>query len=142
MTDTTDVAVPESHEEPRLFEFGGLRFDVSFRGRGATLRVFARAGESWDEVLRFDDFIEDPHFHAPPAVQMKFDRANGEPLAWYIAQIRDHLAEWFETAGYAASLEGVDVAEVSANVAVLERAMEECVPSGFARVPGVGLQKI
>lgn len=142
MADMSAVEVPEDRDQSKVYEFGGLRFDVSFRGRGATLRVFGKVGDSFEEMLRFDDFVEDPHFHAPPAVQMKFDRSLGEPLVWYIAQIRDHLAEWLETAGYESVLADVDVDEVTENAGVLEAAMEDCVPEGYVRVPGVGLQKV
>jgi hypothetical protein len=142
MADVNAPEVSEGHDQPRVYEFGGLRFDVSFRGPGATLRVLGKVGDRFEEMLRFDDFVEDPHFHAPPAVQMKFDRSLGEPLAWYIAQIRDHLAEWLEKAGYASVLADVDVDAVTENAGTLEAAMEECVPEGYARVPGVGLQKV
>lgn len=142
MADLSAAEVPEDHHQPKVYEFGGLRFDVSFRGPGATLRVFGKVGDSFEEMLRFDDFVEDPHFHAPPAVQMKFDRSLGEPLAWYIAQIRDHLREWLEKAGYASMLADLDLNEVTENAGILEAAMEECVPEGYARVPGVGLQKV
>jgi hypothetical protein len=136
------VEVPEDPDRPKVYTFGGLRFEVSFRGPGATLRVFGNVEDRFEEMLRFDDFVENPHFHAPPAVQMKFDRSLGEPLTWYIAQIRDHLAEWLERAGYASVLADVDVDQVTENVATLEAAMEECVPEGYSRVPGVGLQKV
>lgn len=142
MADVNAVEISEDHDQPKVYEFGGLRFDVSFRGPGATLRVLGKVGDRFEEMLRFDDFVEDPHFHAPPAVQMKFDRSLGEPLAWYIAQIRDHLGEWLEKAGYASVLADVDVDEVTENAWIIEAAMEECVPEGYARVPGVGLQKV
>ena len=46
---------------------GGLRFGVTFRevgaAPGATLRVVAPVNGDWKEVLRFDDFVDAPHFH-------------------------------------------------------------------------------
>jgi hypothetical protein len=135
---------PASHRPPsEQFEFGGLRFDVAFRGPGATLRVDGRVDGEWAELLRFDDFVERPHFHAPAdADQIDFDRDLGDPLEWYLAQIRDHLGEWLTKAGHAAVLPGVDLAVVSANVDTLRQAMHDCVPETFTRVPGVGLQRI
>ncbi|HEV8298776.1 MAG TPA: hypothetical protein VGQ20_15825, partial [Acidimicrobiales bacterium] len=125
------------------FEYGGLRFDVAFRGSaGATLRVDGQVDGQWKELLRFDDFVDVPHFHAPAdADQIEFDRTNGEPLEWYLSQIRDHLAEWLTKSGFAAVLPDVDTAEVAANVDTLREAMYSCVPAGFVRVPGVGLQR-
>lgn len=142
MTDTASDRQDDEHGAAQIYEFGGLRFDVSFRGQGATLRVLGNVDSQWTEILRFDDFIERPHFHAPPAVQVMFDRSLGEPLAWYIAQVRDHLAEWFERAGFGSLIAAVDVGEVSKHAHELEEAMITCVPEGYVRVPGVGLQRV
>ena len=131
-------------EPPASLEIGGLRFDASFRSLGATLRVEGRLDGRWTEMLRFDDFVDDPHFHAPAhGDQIPFDRASlGEPLAWYVAQIRDHLAEWLEKAGFGAVLETVDVEAVTLDAERVAEAMRACVPEGYARVPGIGLQRV
>ena len=129
----------------QVLEFGGLRFDVAFRAiGGATLRVDGKVDKEWQELLRFDDFIDVPHYHAPAdAEQVNFDRATlGEPLAWYIAQIRDHLPEWLEKSGFADVVPAVDMKEVAGNIDKVEKAMRDCVPEGFVRVPGVGIQRV
>jgi hypothetical protein len=130
--------------QPTTLEFGGLRFDVSFREVGATLRVDGLVGGTWTEMLRFDDFVDGPHFHAPAdGDAIPFDRAAfGEPLAWYMAQIRDHLPEWLEKAGYVDLLPNIDFDVVSLNTDSLLEAMNACVPVGFHRVPGIGLQRV
>jgi hypothetical protein len=137
--------IPPAHEgsAPSLLEFGGLRFEVSFRDVGATLRVDGRVGDGWTEMLRFDDFVDSPHFHAPASGDsIAFDRtAHGEPLAWYVEQIQEHLPEWLERSGFADVLTTIDVDEVSRNAPRLTEAMQACVPEGFVRVPGVGLQR-
>jgi hypothetical protein len=124
-------------------EFGGLRFDVSFREVGATLRVDGCIKDKWTEMLRFDDFVDTPHFHAPADGEaIIFDRASlGEPLEWYVAQIRDHLPEWLEKAGFDDVLPTIDLEAVSLNADRLTEAMTACVPTGFLRVPGIGLQR-
>ena len=129
----------------QVLEFGGLRFDVAFRAiGGATLRVDGKVDNEWKELLRFDDFIDVPHYHAPAdAHQINFDRETlGEPLAWYIAQIRDHLPEWLTKSGFADVVPSVDMAEVVRNIDKVDEAMRTCVPEGFVRVPGVGLQRV
>ena len=129
----------------QVFEFGGLRFDVAFRAiGGATLRVDGKVDNEWKELLRFDDFIDVPHYHAPAdAEQVNFDRATlGEPLAWYISQIRDHLPEWLEKSGFADVVPTVDMNEVVRNIDNVEKAMRDCVPEGFVRVPGIGIQRV
>ena len=142
MADTASDRQDDEHESAQAYEFGGLRFDVSFRGRGATLRVLGNVDSKWAEILRFDDFIEGPHFHAPAAARTLFDRSLGEPLAWYVAQVRDHLPEWLERAGFGSLITTIDFDEVSRNAHVLEEAMIDCVPEGYVRVPGVGLQQV
>ena len=127
--------------EATAFEWGGLKFDVATRSAGATLRVFGKTGESWTEMLRFDDFVE-PHYHVPasgPAIE--FDRSLGEPLAWYIAEIRDHLAECVSRAGFTEVLPTIDFEEVSRHSGTLNEAMTGSVPSDCVRVPGFGVQR-
>ena len=137
---SSEAARPSSER----FAFGGLEFDVAFRGTvGATLRVDGTVDGELKELLRFDDFVGVPHYHAPAdAEQINFDRANGDPLEWYIAQIRDHLADWLTSSGFGDVVPTIDVAKISANAGTLRAAMEDCVPAGFVRVPGVGLQQV
>jgi hypothetical protein len=132
----------DEHKAAQVYEFGGLRFDVSFRSPGATLRVLGNVDSHWAEILRFDDFVEGPHFHAPASNRTLFDRSLGEPLAWYVAQIRDHLPEWLERAGFGSLITTVDFDEVSRNAHVLDEAMIACVPEGYVRMPGIGLQRV
>ena len=127
-----------------VVESGGLSFEATFRAPvGATLRVFGEVDGHRKELLRFDDFIEAPHYHVPAdGHQIPVDRATrGEPLAWFIAQVRDHLAQVFTAAGFAAILPGLDLDAVSASATEIRQAMEACVPAGYVRVPGVGLQR-
>jgi hypothetical protein len=125
-------------------DLGGLKFGVSFREpAGATLRVNGEVDGQWTELLRFDDFVEAPHYHVPASgPQIEFDRdANGEPLAWYVAQVRDNLARLLTEGGYGEVVPKIDLTEISAHAGDIEKAMEECVPAGYIRTPGVGLQR-
>ena len=146
--ETTSDSGVGSRKEPEPIELliGGLRFGVTFRevgaAPGATLRVVAPVHDDWKEVLRFDDFVDAPHFHAPAdGDSIRFDPANGEPLEWYLAQIRDHLDYWLATAGYPQVAQAVDHDAIAADIDRLRNAMYDCVPSGFERVPGVGLRR-
>ena len=125
--------------DPQEFEFGGLRFEVSFRGdAGVTLRVDGKVNGEWQELLRFDDFVDALHHHAPAdAAQITFDRATyGAPLEWYITQIRDDLPEWLRMSGFADMVSAIDMAAVVANLPKVRAAVQTCVPEGFIRVPG------
>ena len=124
-------------------EAGGLRFTVAFRGPGATLRVFGPVDGTEQELLRFDDFIEGPHYHVPAeGDQIAFDRTRlGDPLDFYVSQVRDHLSEMLTQGGFEQTLAAVDVSAVSEHADEIRRMMIDCVPEGYTRVPGVGLQK-
>jgi hypothetical protein len=94
-------------------------------------------------MLRFDDFVNGPHYHAPAdGPQIDFDRALGVPLDWYIAQIRDDLTGWLTRSGFADVVPTIDLEAVAANVDKLDAAMSACLPPGFVRVAGVGLERV
>lgn len=144
MTDA-DAGLRISHD-PGATEWGvgGLRISVSFRREdGATIRIFGPTAAGWAEMLRFDDFIDEPHHHVPAeATPFMFDRAaQGEPLEWFVTQIRDHLAQLVTDAGFADVLDRVDVAAAAADAEKIRQLMIDCVPDGYRRVPGFGLQR-
>jgi hypothetical protein len=136
----------EAESEPEAeLDIGGLNFGVAFRApSGATLRVSAPVEGTLTEVLRFDDFVDLPHYHVPasgPATM--FDReALGAPLDWFVDQIGGHMGELLTEAGFGAVLPAVDLDAVAAHAGDIREAMESCVPEGYARVPGVGLQRV
>jgi hypothetical protein len=144
MTDVQPGAQAFHRLNQRELEFGGLRFDVYFTGTfGPTMRLSGQVDGEWKELLRFDDFVGMPHYHAPAdGPQTNYDPANGEPLEWYLAQIRDDLPEWLTRSGHAEVIPTIDFAVVSANVDQLRQAMTDCLPDGFERVPGVGLRRV
>ena len=144
MTDVQPAAQPFRRLNQRELEFGGVRFDVYFNGAiGATMRLSAPVNGEWKELLRFDDFVDAPHYHAPADDhQTNYDRKNGDPLEWYIAQIRDDLPAWLTKAGYGDVVASIDTEAVRAHIGELRDAMYDVLPEGFTRVPGVGLQRI
>lgn len=144
MTDAKSDVQASSDPRTTELDLGGLRFDATFRGEaGATLRVYGRVAGEPKEMLRFDDFIDAPHYHVPAdGPSIAFDRAAlGEPLDWFVAQIKDHLEELLRTAGFPEVLSGVDLTAVTDNAEKIRKAMLDCVPEGYVRVPGVGLQR-
>lgn len=138
---SSDAQVPSA---PEPLEIGGLVFTTSFRGQGATLRVYGDVDGQRTELLRFDDFIESPHYHVPAAKDpIMLDRSEiGEPLAWYMGQLREHLGDMLVAGGYAGLLDRVDLAQVASEVGRIEQAMIDVVPDdGYVREPGIGLQR-
>jgi hypothetical protein len=140
---TSELHHPVSAGETEM-DFGGLHFGVSFRGpAGATLRVSGPINGERKELLRFDDFVESPHYHVPAdGSATMFDRTTlGDPLDWFVSQISDHLGELLTAAGFSEVLPDVDLGAVRANAGSIRKAMEDCVPEGFVRVPGFGLRR-
>lgn len=126
------------------WEVGGLHLSVAFRHEdGATLRVFGRRPEGWKEILRFDDFIEGPHYHvAVDRPIIPVDRATlGDPMEFYVAQMRDHVGELLTDAGFSDVADAADLEAVRADAGHIRQELIDCVPDGYERVPGVGLQR-
>ena len=131
--------------EVEELEVGGLRFEASFRSpSGATMRVSGPVAGEQKELLRFDDFVDSPHYHAPSeGPSIMFDRAElGEPLDWFVGQVRDDLEEWLTSAGFTEILPLVDLTAVSQSAERIRQLMVDVLPDGYVRVPGVGLQRV
>jgi hypothetical protein len=143
MTDFKYSEPMEQRRRDEVFEIGGLRFVISSNDYGANLAVFGDLGQGMVELVRFQDYVDDPHYHAPVGGWYAFDRAKfGEPLEWWLTQLRDHLPEWLERSGFGELAPSIDFDIVSSNVGRLRDAMVECVPDSFERVPGRGIQRI
>jgi hypothetical protein len=144
MTDQTTERPPPPHPSGAVLAYGGLEFDVTFRApSGATLRVLGDVDGRPTELLRFDDFVDGPHYHVPAdGPSLAFDRQElGVPLDWFMDQLRDHLEQLLTRAGFAAVVAHLDLQAVAQHVDDIKGAMEDCVPEGFVRVPGVGLER-
>jgi hypothetical protein len=140
----TEVREPDMIVDPKVLEFGGLRFKVYYSDRGGTIRTYGQVNGEWIEMIRWDDFIDTPHYHVPEeGPQIPFDRATlGEPLAWYVMQIRDHLPKWVVEAGYGDVVPTIDMDVVAQNAEKVGETLISIMPEEYHRVPGVGLQRV
>jgi hypothetical protein len=87
--------------------------------RGVSLHVFSAGdGEPAQELLRFDCFEEDPHYHyiswrAMTNEMLHLDPiADGDPLAWALERIRTRLPQMLARAGAADLAARIDPAEI------------------------------
>jgi hypothetical protein len=140
---STDQSAFQKRNETEI-EVGGLRFEIFFdRDLGSTMEILATRNGTTFPTIRIDDYEEDPHYHAPVGVWFNFDRAAlGEPLAWFIDQVRSHLPELLARSGYARFAESLDFAAIAGITDTLYDAMAARVPRGCTRTPGVGLQRV
>jgi hypothetical protein len=145
MADTEAGTHVASGPEPTVWDSGGLHFTATFRSdSGATLRVYGPVAGCPKELLKFDDFVDSPHYHIPAdAAPIPFDRATlGDPLEWFVTQLSDHIDELLRTAGFEEVLPRVDAVAIASNANQIRLAMTQCLPDSYVRVPGVGLQRV
>ena len=125
-------------EGKQTLEIGGLRFVVMHRAigedGGATIEVYGDVEGKPEQVLRFDCFRKMPHFHYAPMrnrEQHELDRAKvDDPLDWSLGQIRGHLPEMLETAGFTDLAGKVDQEALSAGWTKVKDAVAATAPVG------------
>jgi hypothetical protein len=146
------MPIPPVPEHTETFEAGVVAFGVEYRllndaiaaasevaaadgtgsagsldDRGVSIHVFAEVGGEQQEVLRFDCFQEDPHYHYVSWSKRSNEMlhidtvADGDPLAWALERIRTRLPQMLERAGAAEAAARVDLRRVDA---VLPRVAE------------------
>jgi hypothetical protein len=121
-------------------QFGGLKFEVYYtRYFGPTTRVFGTQNDEWVEMLRFDDFVDVPHYHAPAEsdVAIMLDvPTQGEPIEFYMDVLSSKLPETISPLGFGDVLPTIDRQVVIQNLPTLRAAMSSVLPEGFNRTKG------
>ena len=111
-------------------ESGGVHVMVEARRSGGgdygvTFRVFGNGSEKKVELLRFDCFKNNPHYHYDPAGRGEthnLDRTKTpNPLVWVMEQLQTQLPSLIEHAGYMDIARTVDQSVVATELAKLER---------------------
>jgi hypothetical protein len=110
---------------------GAIRFDVEYRNagsdRGPALRVFGDVDGRPVQLLRFDCFENDPHYHYDPDGKNLVLKLNRETvpdlIAWTLGELRANLKTMVRAAGYETAAAQVDRAAVAAALPQLEEAM-------------------
>jgi hypothetical protein len=136
------IQISRGHEIS--LEFGGLRLEVYHTPNfGTSTRVKGFSGGDWREMLRFDDFVDTPHYHAPASDPEQIDLdpgVIGEPVLFFLDILASKLPDILPTIGYADALETLDEDEVRRHLKVVREAMDTVLPPGFFRTPGRSLQ--
>src|SRR5918998_5013787 len=112
-----------AEEGTREFTVGGVRIDVAYRrfggDQGPSVMVFGDVDGRPVQLLRFDCFDNDPHYHYDPEGQDDHRKLNRQevpdPVAWTLAQLSGNLVSMIRTAGYdtlAAQVDGDAVLEI------------------------------
>lgn len=110
-------------------EVGGVTLTLEYRhfgsDRGPAIKVYAEVNGKAVQLLRFDCFEKDPHYHYDPEgknVQWKLDKVtDGDPLTWAIGQLRKNLKPMLQAAGYEQVAKGVDQEAVAKSLPKVKR---------------------
>ena len=117
----------------KVFDVGGVELHVDQRNFGSdggpSVRVYGEADGENIQLLRFDCFRKDPHYHYDPSGkndQRSLDKASvPDSVAWTIEQLGQNLVEMIHTAGYASVAEQVDQAAVAQVLPEVESLMRD-----------------
>jgi predicted DNA-binding ribbon-helix-helix protein len=119
-------------------EASGLRFAVEYRNtrtdRGPSLQILGDVDGKEVQLLRFDCFEEEPHFHYDPngknnRIFLNKARAS-DPIAWTIDYLRGNFTSLVRIAGYGQLADRLDEAALTAALPGLEKALRDSVPRG------------
>lgn len=111
-------------------EAGAVTFALQYRAlmpdQGVCIQVVGESDGQCKELLRFDCFDQDPHYHYDPSDKNEryhMDKTTaGNPLHWTMKQLRTRLVSMIERAGYMDIAKKVDCAVVMPKLDEVEEA--------------------
>jgi len=127
---------------------GELRFNVRYSqtrtgDRGPSLRIYGDVEDKPVQLLRFDCFENEPHFHYDPDGknnQLRMDKTKvSDPIAWSMDYLRGNVASLVRVAGYSALADQVDEAALTAALPTVEKALRDSIPAEMPAMAASGL---
>ncbi len=122
-------------EDKLTLESSGLQVLIEARhsgggDEGVTFRVYGiKEGNNKVELLRFDCFKKNPHYHYDPTGKNElhsFDRKKTpNPLEWVLAQLKCQLPAMIQHAGYAGIARATDQGLVANGLEKMEGDIHE-----------------
>jgi hypothetical protein len=130
--------MPMAMEQGLTIGVGGLRFNIRYRNsnadRGPSLRIYGDVEDKPVQLLRFDCFENEPHFHYDPEGKNNrifLNKARtSDPIAWTIDYLRGNVASLVRVAGYGQLADRLDEEALTAALPGLEKALRDSVPRG------------
>ncbi len=115
----------------QIFDIGGVQLIVGHRtfggDGGPAVRVIAEVEGQTVQLLRFDCFRKDPHYHFDPSgIDDKRDldkETVPDPIGWTIEQLGGNLRAMIRTAGYGDIADSVDQDAVASVLPEIESIM-------------------
>lgn len=120
----------------RTFEAGNVWLTVEYRhfggDEGYDIRVYSRINGNPRQLLRFDCFKHQPHYHYDPLGRDERIELAGygmpDAILWTLKQLTYHLPEMLTQAGYPDVAAGVQPEVVREAVAKLEEHLTVALP--------------
>ena len=118
-----------------VIEAGPLKFALQYRkeimdDQGVCIQVATAVDGRDEEILRFDCFDQDPHYHY--GTEKKNERIHldkttaGNPIGWAMKQFRTSLPEMIRRSGYEEIADQLDNYQTAAVVATKLNEVEAC----------------
>lgn len=116
---------------------GGLTFIIEYRNfgedRGPAIRVYADIEKQPIQMLRFDCFENDPHYHYDPEGKNEMHHLSydvtSDTVAWSLEQIRTRSKEMLQTAGYLETANSIDTKAISNSIGAMATAISSLTPA-------------
>ena len=127
---------------------GELRFNVRYSNtrtgdRGPSLRIYGDVEDKPVQLLRFDCFEGQPHFHYDPEGknnQLRMDKTKvSDPITWSMDYLRGNVASLVRIAGYSALADQLDGAALNAALPTVEKALRDSIPAEMSAMAASGL---
>jgi hypothetical protein len=135
-------------EQGLTIEVGGLRFNVRYRAgnadRGPSLRLYGDVEGKPVQLLRFDCFENQPHFHYDPEGknnQLRMDKTRvSDPIAWTIDYLQGNITSLIRLAGYGALADQLDEGVLTAALPTVDKALRDSIPVAMPGLEASGLR--
>ena len=126
----------------------GLRFNVRYSktttDRGPSLRIYGDVEGKSVQLLRFDCFDNQPHFHYDPEGknnQLRMDKTRvTDPIAWSMDYLRGNITSLVRIAGYSALADQLDEGQLCATLPTVEKALRDSIPVETPGLEASGLR--
>lgn len=129
-------------------EVGGLCFNVRYSKTntdlGPSLRIYGNVDGNITQLLRFDCFENQPHYHYDPDGknnQLRMDKTKvTDPITWSMDHLRGNVASLVRIAGYNALAEELDEAVLTAALPTVEKALRDSIPQSTSGLEASGIR--
>ncbi len=116
-----------------VFRAGPIEFTVEYRhfggDEGPALRVYGEDQGKRVQLLRFDCFKRDPHYHFDPSGKDERLELSQEVIpdlvSWTLQQVRQNLKQMIRLAGYPHIADQVDPQAIAEVLPEVERKMRD-----------------